>query len=1322
MGFVVATRYRQVAAMINSLNPDKFTLLLTSLIQKLHDKSARLFSDEEEEKLGNMFGVTPKDLKDILECLSYTFEQSAFTSTSPEDLHTVLISGGFDEAHARAVSATWSAEASAYVTRLKDQKLGYQALKSVDYQLNMVMHESDLSRQQDPVGIFELKIGDPANSRTGTRSNENVNGTERAAKPPLPSVPRRTSTKTSMTKTSVSRPTDRVVKKDGGSDVDEEEEQHPADDAETASRVDEAEDVQCATVATDEVDGANRDDDASRSEDEEAASVAHTNDGPTASGQEAEDVDAVAPSGVSVPEGRRPPAANAHDSDSDDDVPALFGGNNAWSSKNLSALATIRKLKDAKAGKSISRSMDPLDDDDDAVPALPPPQTLPPPSQPTDWTIPSVEDIVARAMGAVERATTPHLLSTRPSSRAISTATDSAASAHVWSFDDMLPMLLTALHVQRVVHAAEVDLLQVMGDTVMFNFGPDDLPGLRALQLVHHRPLAAGRSGSSTDTQAREFRVSLEEYHNRIYSEENAEIFDYRSMKRREISLGLILLAITSHRILFGKVAINHKDDFHQAWLAAIQSFDNQASRAAAEGQESAYFALVQVCGNGYAICKKLEVLLESYFAPLFGDHTLPATSLYEAVEAAVDEASAAEAALEYRSGARPVTGQRPLSGRRSAAAAKFRATYLGHSDGDAVTASGTPAATATASATATAAATASANGEPDRLTAQRQRLADLAQSLTAGDVFDANTSVASTLPTSVASASASVSAAASRTTQRPQITFSQLEEELAAADAALAYYPQFAMIFPMAYSQSQQARDDMGYARVILESMNVQAKVYEEWVEVMRDYSTVFCHHGLSAGDADSDAASDAGADGGSVVKQRVGGGGARRPRRPRSVDNGGDHDADDGDGGSDGDGGGAATADEERRRSAAVYKGGNRALHYRVKSSRSEVFNIVCDVFQQMLPQWENLPAGLGLGLSWNLLWTWSKPRINHSHLLIWQKVNHFEESRQLTRKDFLKKNLQRYTDMPHSLAKEFEIMPLTFLLPHEYNAFASVIQKYVENPLCLQQYKFDLRIYVVVTSFKPLEAFIYREGFARVSLEAYSTQPQDMDNLFIHLTNSSIQKKHISGPSKDNPVQTGHDSGADAEVGGSKISLLGQHGLWKRLELYSQGRIQSEDVWQAICTLIVKSLVVVDDKIPHQPNCFELFGYDVLIDSNLRPWLIEVNASPSLARENALDHRVKNALIRDIIELLDVAPFDRAALARVMRRRLNNIAKQRHVHGRNDAELEQDLQDILGDYRPRRHGEMPATMGQFERLAPDTPHFEKVLKLKKKLFKDA
>jgi len=84
------------------------------------------------------------------------------------------------------------------------------------------------------------------------------------------------------------------------------------------------------------------------------------------------------------------------------------------------------------------------------------------------------------------------------------------------------------------------------------------------------------------------------------------------------------------------------------------------------------------------------------------------------------------------------------------------------------------------------------------------------------------------------------------------------------------------------------------------------------------------------------------------------------------------------------------------------------------RVKSSRQEVYNIVTDVLNNKLSGWGELPSGLGLGVSWNLLWTWSKPRLNMSHLLVCQRVNHFYDSKQLTRKDLLKKNLQRYTDM--------------------------------------------------------------------------------------------------------------------------------------------------------------------------------------------------------------------------------------------------------------------------------------------------------------------
>ena len=45
-----------------------------------------------------------------------------------------------------------------------------------------------------------------------------------------------------------------------------------------------------------------------------------------------------------------------------------------------------------------------------------------------------------------------------------------------------------------------------------------------------------------------------------------------------------------------------------------------------------------------------------------------------------------------------------------------------------------------------------------------------------------------------------------------------------------------------------------------------------------------------------------------------------------------------------------------------------------------------------------------------TWNMLWTWRQPKLNWEELLPWQRVNHFPQARQLTRKDLLKKHLHR------------------------------------------------------------------------------------------------------------------------------------------------------------------------------------------------------------------------------------------------------------------------------------------------------------------------
>jgi len=204
--------------------------------------------------------------------------------------------------------------------------------------------------------------------------------------------------------------------------------------------------------------------------------------------------------------------------------------------------------------------------------------------------------------------------------------------------------------------------------------------------------------------------------------------------------------------------------------------------------------------------------------------------------------------------------------------------------------------------------------------------------------------------------------------------------------------------------------------------------------------------------------------------------------------------------------------------------------------------------------------------------------------------------------------------------------------------------VLQRYIRNPCLLDGYKFDLRLYVCVTSFSPVEAFIYRRGFARLSSRQYSTDAAGTQDKAIHLTNSSIQK-HV----EDGAASTVHNAGQE-HAGGTKISL---EYLWQRLA--AEGK-DVEAAWANIVDVVVKSLVCLDDVIPHQPNSFEVFGYDVLLDENLRAWLIEVNSSPSMGIDSQLDARTKLSLIRDTVALVDPLPFSHSVLREVTERRLD------------------------------------------------------------------
>ncbi|XP_025912953.1 tubulin polyglutamylase TTLL5 isoform X4 [Apteryx rowi] len=300
------------------------------------------------------------------------------------------------------------------------------------------------------------------------------------------------------------------------------------------------------------------------------------------------------------------------------------------------------------------------------------------------------------------------------------------------------------------------------------------------------------------------------------------------------------------------------------------------------------------------------------------------------------------------------------------------------------------------------------------------------------------------------------------------------------------------------------------------------------------------------------------------------------------------------------------------------------------------------------------------------YNLMWTGShlKPYLLRSLTDI-QKVNHFPRSYELTRKDRLYKNVSRM-QQTHGF-KTFHILPQTFILPGEYQEFCNtyskdrgpwivkpvassrgrgvylinnpsqivleeniLVSRYISNPLLIDDFKFDVRLYVLVTSYDPLVIYLYEEGLARFATVRYDQASKNIKNQFMHLTNYSVNKKSGDYVSCDDP---------EVEDYGNKWSMSAMLRYLKQ-----EGR-DTAALMANVEDLIIKTVLSAELVIAaacktflsHRGSCFELYGFDVLIDATLKPWLLEVNLSPSLACDAPLDLKIKASMLSDMFTLV-------------------------------------------------------------------------------------
>eukprot|EP01120_Amphizonella_sp_Union-15-10_P010518 TRINITY_DN421_c0_g1_i1.p1 TRINITY_DN421_c0_g1~~TRINITY_DN421_c0_g1_i1.p1 ORF type:complete len:480 (-),score=66.72 TRINITY_DN421_c0_g1_i1:26-1390(-) len=197
--------------------------------------------------------------------------------------------------------------------------------------------------------------------------------------------------------------------------------------------------------------------------------------------------------------------------------------------------------------------------------------------------------------------------------------------------------------------------------------------------------------------------------------------------------------------------------------------------------------------------------------------------------------------------------------------------------------------------------------------------------------------------------------------------------------------------------------------------------------------------------------------------------------------------------------------------------------------------------------------------------------------------------------------------------------------------------VAQEYIMNPLLLDGYKITFRIYVAVTSFDPLRIYIYPKGLTRICSERYTVELDSFKNSYIHLTNYDINKFNESSFVDNVSKEIDHD-GLRCDVAY----------IFNRLR--DQG-IDVNPIWEQIKYIATATFLSAEKKlswtaalrVPLRHNCFELLGFDILVDENMKAWLLEVNHAPNLEPHTQLETEVKRSMLRDLMQLVDMEQKD-------------------------------------------------------------------------------
>jgi hypothetical protein len=379
----------------------------------------------------------------------------------------------------------------------------------------------------------------------------------------------------------------------------------------------------------------------------------------------------------------------------------------------------------------------------------------------------------------------------------------------------------------------------------------------------------------------------------------------------------------------------------------------------------------------------------------------------------------------------------------------------------------------------------------------------------------------------------------------------------------------------------------------------------------------------------------------------------------------------------------------------------------------------------------------------LGWEAAWGTggSLKKEQFSTLKPTQKFNHFPCTHELGNKDLLWKNLDRArAGLPPDAG--FDFFPQSFVLPDDLeflrNYWAKhpdkmfilkpkylargegirvlhapedlpaeseqgdfIVQEYIANPMLIDGFKTTLRVYVAVTSLDPLRIYLLEEGFVHMSTEKYSTAPDKINNLRVHVTNPDVQGSEYW-----------------SQGGGSNYWNLTRF----QNMLKTDTQLDPAAVWRNLERMIVKTIISAVDAIndcvrvhSRHGASYEVWGIDVLVDTTGKVWIIEVNHTPSTNTDFPSSREIKRWFVRDLVQMVFPSRADVDKWTEAVHQRLKRI-------GWDAAQLPQEAIDMLVEseieYQVSRTGHYKRIYPSFDsvehpyQFLNGVPYFDRLL----------